>query len=92
MEKGEVYKQQVTLLNNRISLLNSQISELQEKDSANSVSSRNQIKLLLQEKELHQDQIKIMEKMILREKRKRKWTAVAGILSTGAAIYLSTIK
>ncbi len=91
-EKGKVYKEQVTLLNKRIDLLKSQISELNEKDSANTASSQGQIKALLTEKELHEGQVKIMEQMLKREKRRRKWTAVAGILSTGAAIYLSTLK
>lgn len=91
-EKGKVYKEQVGLLNQRVSLLQSQIKELQEKDSANTVTSREQISALLQEQTLCQDQVKTMETILRREKRKRKLITAAGILTTGAAIYLSTLK
>lgn len=91
-EKGKVYREQVSLLNQRVVLLQGQITELKERDSANTASSQAQIKALLEERSLCQDQVKIMEQMLRKERRKRFWISTAGTVATAAAIILPLIK
>lgn len=91
-EKGKVYKQQVTLLNSRIDNLGLQIKELEQKNDTLSLGMNNQIKLLSDQKGLFQSQLDGYEKLLRRERRKRTFTTIAGILTTGIAIYLGSIK
>lgn len=59
------------------------------------LASQDIIDQLKEEKQLYEEQKKIMldqarsfEKLLKKEKRKRRWTAFAGILSTGIVTYL----
>lgn len=82
-----------------LKLTERQISELKytmglliEKDSATVAGYKNQISIMYQEQAIYKDQVNTFEKLLRREKRKRFWTSAGGVVATGLAIYLSTIK
>ena len=89
-KQGEVLKGQVTILNDRIALLQATITQLEQKDSAATESCKNQIELLHQEQAIYKDQLNTYEKLLRREKRKRRLATAAGVLTTGIAIWLGT--
>lgn len=91
-KQGETLKQQVVILNDRIAILQSLVQQLEQKDSATVSGYKNQIDLLHQEQAIYKDQLNAYEKLLRREKRKRRLTTAAGIVTTGLAIYLGTLK
>lgn len=91
-KQDDVLKEQVKILNERVTLLQSMVFNLEQKDSANTSQSVNQVALFKQEIDLYKDQIKTFEKLLRREKRKRFWASAGGVISTGIMIYLSTKK
>lgn len=91
-KQGDILKQQVVLLNDRILLLQSMITELEQKDSANTSQSANQINLLLQEQSLYKDQLNTYEKLLKRERRKRRLIQATSIAVTGVVGYLYLTK
>lgn len=70
-KQGDVLKEQVKILNEKVTLLQSMVLNLEQKDSANTSQSVNQVALFKQEIDLYKDQIKTFEKLLRREKRKR---------------------
>lgn len=80
------------ILEARIDGLNRAIGLLNEKDSVTVVGYKNQIDLLHQEQAIYKDQLNAYEKLLRRERRKRKLVTAAGIITTGLAIYLGTLK
>ncbi len=95
-----VLQEQIGLLRTDISLLNLLIVEkdgiirdLEKKDGNNSgiiQELQDQKDLMQKQINLHLDQVNTMERMIRREKRKRFWTGAAGIITTAAAIFLTS--
>lgn len=88
-KQGDVLKQQVIILNDRIALLQSTITQLEQKDSATVIGYQSQILALHQEQDLYKDQINTYEKLLRREKRKRRWATLGGVVTTGLVLYLS---
>ena len=91
-EQKKVLEQQVVILNQRISGLELTINDLAEKDTATVGSYERQIALMKDQRILFENQIKTFEKMVIKERRKRFWTSVAGTLTTGIGIYLYLTK
>ena len=89
-EQGKVYKEQVQILTERISGLKEQIVLLKEKDSITVAAYTEQIASLLEQKKLYEDQMKGYELLLKKERRKRRFTGIAGILTTAAVFYIST--
>ena len=91
-KQGDALKQQVVILNDRIGLLQSIVKELELKDSASKSGYTAQIAALLEEKKIYQDQLNTYEKLLKRERRKRRLATAGGIVTTGLAIYLGFVK
>jgi len=89
-EQGKVLKQQVVILNDRITLLQSMVTNLEAKDSATVASYEAEIKTMKEQRVIFEDQIKTFEKLLRKEKLKRKLISGVGILTTGLAIYLGS--
>ena len=88
-KQGDVLKEQVKILNERVTLLQSMVFNLEQKDSANTSQSVNQVALFKQEIDLYKDQIKTFEKLLRREKRKRFWASAGGVITSGIILYLT---
>ena len=86
-QKKELDKQ-VSLLNERINNLQQLITALEDKNSLTAQGYQLQIKTLLEEKSTYEDQIATYEKLLRKEKRKRKAVAGAGITVVGILTYL----
>ena len=91
-KQGDVLKEQVTLLNTRISLLQSTIKELEAKDSVTTAACLDQIANLNQQKALYTDQLNTYEKLLKRERRKRRLIQATGIAVAGVVGYLYLTK
>ena len=88
-KQGDVLKEQVKILNERVALLQSMVFNLEQKDSANTSQSVNQVALFKQEIDLYKDQIKTFERLLKREKRKRFWSTAGGVITSGIILYLT---
>lgn len=91
LEKVQMLQADIKLMEERIALKESIINNM-ERDQ---MASQEIIDQLKEEKQLYEEQKKIMldqarsfEKQLKKEKRKRRWTAFAGIVSTGIVTYL----
>lgn len=91
-EQKKVLESQVTLLNERIFGLNEIIKNLNEKDSVSVKTYNDQLAVMRQQKELFMDQLNGYERLLRKERRKRFWTAVGGVVTTGLATYLFITK
>ena len=91
-KQGDALKQQVVILNDRIAILTNLINQLEQKDSATISGYQNQLDLLHQEQALYKDQLNTYEKLLKRERRKRRLATAGGIVTTGLAIYLGFVK
>ena len=95
LERIDLLNADIKLLNNRIAVKDS-IINLMERDE---LASQDIIKVLREEKQLMTDQRKVFEgqidayeKLLRKERRKRRWTAAAGLMVTGVAAYLYITK
>lgn len=95
LEKIDLLSADIVLLNKRIAIKDSIINLMELSE----MSSQEIIKVLKEEKQIMQDQRKVFEgqlssyeKLLRKERRKRRWTAVGGIMLTGAATYLYLTK
>lgn len=88
-KQGDVLKEQVKILNEKVTLLQSMVLNLEQKDSANTSQSVNQVALFKQEIDLYKDQIKTFEKLLRREKRKRFFATAGGVITSGIILYLT---
>ena len=88
-KQGDVLKEQVKILNERVTLLQSMVLNLEQKDSANTSQSVNQVALFKQEIDLYKDQIKTFEKLLRREKRKRFFATAGVVITSGIILYLT---
>lgn len=87
-EQSKVLKEQVGILNDRISNYESIVTNLKQKDSATVASYQFQITTMKEQRALYEDQIKSFERLLKLEKRKRTLTTLAGTLTTIGALYL----
>lgn len=86
-----VLEERIAILNDRISTKDSVIMALQlagEEDLAVIAALRDQKRILEEEKKLFNDQLKTLESMLRKEKRKRFLASMAGIVTTAGAMYL----
>lgn len=72
----------------QVAELNNQITLLDGKSAEQKAMFDNQLELLHQEIVLYKDQISGYEKLLRKERRKRFFTAVGGVLTTSAALFL----
>jgi len=91
IEKINLLQADIRIMEERIANKESIINNM-ERDQ---MASQEIIDQLKEEKQLYEEQKKIMldqarafEKMLKKEKRKRRWTAFAGFVSTGIVTYL----
>lgn len=80
------------IANTRIANLRSDYDKLQSVDSSIMANYAKQLNIAEEEKKILLQAIADKNKEIRREKRKRFWTGAAGVVATGAAIYISTLK
>lgn len=85
-------KEQVVILNDRISLLQSIVTNLEQRDTATVNSYERELTVMREQRALFEDQIKTYETLLRRERRKRRLVTATGILTTGAALFLSLKK
>ena len=95
LEKIDLLTTDITLLNKRIEVRDSIINLMELSE----IGSQEIIKILKEEKELMLEQRRVFEgqlisyeKLLKKERRKRKWTAAAGLMVTGIATYLYLTK
>lgn len=91
-KEGKEYKKQVGLLTERIALKDEIISQMNQRDSLVRAGYENQMAILKQELDLRKDQINGYERLLKKERRKRRAVAAGGIAATGAALYLYITK
>lgn len=85
----------VTLLNYRIVEKEAIITYLKQKDTANNNiihTYESQILVMNEQRKIWEDQIKSLNKTVRKERRKRRWTAIAGIATTSILVYLYITK
>lgn len=83
---------QVDSLSAQISYYEQQLELEQDKFSVASIHHQEIIANLNEQKRLLLNTIEILNKEIVRLKRGKKFATLFGIITTGAAIYLSSIK
>lgn len=76
----------------QLSELKGQVSLLEEKDVETRGNYEAQIKNLESQVSLYKEQVKAFEQIVRRERRKRRLITAGGILTTGAALFLSLKK
>jgi len=91
-EQKKVLESQVLILNERIANYQSIIGNLNSKDSLTVATYESQLKIYKDEKAIYEDQIKGYERLLKRERFKRKLTTFGGILTTAVMSYLFIIK
>lgn len=95
LERIQLLQADIATLNERISVKQAEINNLE----GQAVADQEIINQLKSEKVLYEEQKKILleqaksfEKLLRKEKRKRRWTAFGGLLSTGIMTYLLITK
>lgn len=91
-EQKKVLEQQLTIVGERVALLKSIIAEMEKKDSVSIDAYNAEINVMNDKIELYKDQMNGYEKLLRREKRKRFFTSMAGILTTAAATFFYITK
>ena len=87
-----ILEERISILNDRIANFQILIKALEEKDSLANINYMLQVGALLEEKKIYQDQLNTYEKLLKRERRKRRLATAGGIVTTGLAIYLGFVK
>lgn len=95
LERIDLLTSDIKLLNERIVVRDS-IINLMERDELASqeiiMVLREEKKLMLDQRAVYDSQLIAYEKLLKKERRKRKWTAMGGIMLTSAAAYLYLTK
>lgn len=91
-EQGKLLKKHVLVLNDRITILQDMVKNLEQRDTATVGSYEREISVMREQRALFEDQIKTYETLLRRERRKRRLITATGILTTGAALFLSLKK
>lgn len=89
-QQRDVLNSQVVILNQRIDGMQLTINDLQDRDTATVGSYERQMIVMREQRTLLEAQVKTFERMLRRERIKRKITGAAGILTTGIALYFAT--
>lgn len=76
----------------QVAQLNVSMSLLSEKETETKANYEMQLANLTNQIALYKEQINGYERLVKRERRKRRLTTAAGILTTGAALFLSLQK
>jgi hypothetical protein len=87
-EQKKVLEAQLSILEGRITNFQEMIQTFAVKDSLTVATYDTQLKAYKEEKAIYQDQLKGYERLLRRQKRKTFLTGAAGLLTTGAALYL----
>lgn len=82
----------MNLCYSRIQDLRIDFAKIQTKDSAIIANYDKQLEIAEQEKKILLQAIADKNSELKKERRKRRWVTFGGIITTGAAIYLSTLK
>ncbi len=85
----------IRLLNQRIAVKDSIIASYTAKDGNNQsiIKALEDQKAIMQEqRKLFEDQLAGYEKLLRKYKRKQRWTAIGGTITTAAALYLFITK
>lgn len=85
-EQKEVLEAEVANLNDRILGLQHQIDLIEDNDSVARASYEREILILKDQKNIALSEIKALQKQLKRARRAQRWTAIAGIVTTAAAI------
>lgn len=91
-EQGKLLKKHVLVLNDRISILQSMVTNLEQRDTATVNSYERELSVMREQRALFEDQIKTYETLLRRERRKRRLITATGVLTTGAALFLTLKK
>lgn len=81
---------QIVTLTSRIDLLQGNINEYKQRDTATVNTYERQILADKQTRTLLEAQVSTFDKMLRKERTKRKITGFMGILTTGIALYFAT--
>lgn len=95
LEKIALLQTDILLLNQRIAQKDSIISAYQVMEGnydAILLAMEDNKAIMLQQRQLYEEQLRSFEKLLRKEKRKRFWTAASGVLTTTAAAYLYITK
>ncbi len=84
-KEGDAAKQQVLILEQRISEKQTIIAALQGKDSVTVATYNRELLLVLEE-------LASVKSVLKKEKRRRFWTGVGGVMTTGIVTYLALKK
>lgn len=87
-EQKKVLDSQVVILQGRISLKDDIIRQLYQRDSITTLSYESEIKIYKEKEDVYKDQLAGYERLLRREKRKRFFITLSGLLTTGAMTYL----
>ncbi len=85
--------ERIQLLNTDISLLQERIANLKTKDSANTqiiATYETQLYTMQEQRVIFEQQLKSYEKLLRRQKRKTFFTGMAGIVTTAITFYIAT--
>lgn len=82
----------IDTINARINVLQGVIRNLTEKDSASVQLFKDQLAVMREQKALYQNQLDGYEKILRKERRRRRWTAILGTVTTGVVTYLYITK
>lgn len=85
----------IRLLNQRIAVKDSIIATYTTKDGNNQAiikALEDQKAIMQEQRKLFEDQLAGYEKLLKKYKRKQRWTAIGGTLTTAAAMYLFITK
>ncbi len=91
-EQAKVLRQQVVILNDRISNLVVQQQALKAKDSVTVSLYDQQVKAMTDQRALYTDQLKGYEKLLKRQRTKTTITGLLGILATVGAFMIGAGK
>lgn len=95
LEKIALLNADISLINQRIKQKDSIISSYQVMEGnydAILLAMEDNKAVMLQQRQLYEEQLTSFEKLLRKEKRKRFWTAAGGVVTTGIAAYLYIIK
>ena len=91
-EQSKVLKNEVKILEGQIDILNKLVVQYDSRDSVQKTFYQGQITNLQNQVNLYKDQIKGYEKLLKKERRRRRLATFGGILTTGVMAYLFIMK
>lgn len=95
LEKIALLNTDISVLNERIKQKDSIITAYEAKDGnygAMITAMEDNKAIMLQQRQLYEEQLQSFEKLLRKANRKKFWTSVAGVLTTSIATYLYITK